>query len=100
MTCTHTFITSSNETISGVQFRAAPIGKVPCHWSPTCHLTFSQDRWMSINLVSFTPVRRKNIGQAGLAVVVVRKDLLQDLPPGIPGFAVVENPASEAGFTP
>jgi phosphoserine aminotransferase len=27
---------------------------------------------------------QKNIGQAGLALVVVRKDLLQDLPPGIP----------------
>jgi len=72
----------SNETISGVQFRKPPASD----------LTLVSD--MSSDILS-RPVdvgkfgviyagAQKNIGQAGLALVIVRKDLLQDLPSAIP----------------
>ena len=72
----------SNETISGVQFRQ----------TPECHQTLVSD--MSSDILS-RPVEvgkygviyagaQKNIGQAGIAVVIVRKDLLQDLPAATP----------------
>jgi len=72
----------SNETISGVQFRQPP----------ESDLTLVSD--MSSDILS-RPVdvdkfgviyagAQKNIGQAGIAVVVVRKDLLRDLPSAVP----------------
>ena len=72
----------SNETISGVQFRQVPESS----------LTLVAD--MSSDILS-RPVEiekfgviyagaQKNIGQAGITLVVVRKDLLQDLSPGVP----------------
>ena len=72
----------SNETISGVQFAQVP----------ETDLTLVAD--MSSDILS-RPVdvgkfgviyagAQKNIGQAGITVVVVRKDLLQDLPPVAP----------------
>jgi len=72
----------SNETISGVQFRKPP----------ETTLTLVSD--MSSDILS-RPVdvskfgviyagAQKNIGQAGIALVIVRKDLLQDLTPAIP----------------
>jgi phosphoserine aminotransferase len=72
----------SNETISGVQFKQPP----------ETDLTLVSD--MSSDILSM-PVdvnkfgviyagAQKNIGQAGIALVVVRKDLLQDLPPVVP----------------
>ena len=36
---------------------------------------------------------QKNIGQAGIALVIVRKDLLQDLPSSCPRPAVLEDSA-------
>jgi phosphoserine aminotransferase len=72
----------SNETISGVQFPKPP----------ETELTLVSD--MSSDILS-QPVEvgkfgviyagaQKNIGQAGIALVVVRKDLLRDLSPTIP----------------
>lgn len=72
----------SNETISGVQFRQPP----------ETSLTLVSD--MSSDILS-RPVdvsrfgviyagAQKNIGQAGITLVVVRKDLLKDLPPSVP----------------
>jgi phosphoserine aminotransferase len=72
----------SNETISGVQFRKPP----------ETDLTLVSD--MSSDILS-RPVEvekfgviyagaQKNIGQAGITLVVVRKDLLKDLHPVIP----------------
>jgi len=72
----------SNETISGVQFRQPP----------ESDLTLVSD--MSSDILS-RPVdmgkfgviyagAQKNIGQAGIALVIVRKDLLQDLPATVP----------------
>lgn len=73
---------TSNETISGVQFKQPP----------ETDLTLVSD--MSSDILS-KPVdvdkfgviyagAQKNIGQAGITLVVIRKDLLQDLPPAIP----------------
>ena len=72
----------SNETISGVQFRQPP----------DSHLPLVSD--MSSDILS-RPVdvsqfgviyagAQKNIGQAGITLVIVRKDLLRDLSPTIP----------------
>jgi phosphoserine aminotransferase len=72
----------SNETISGVQFRQPP----------ETDLTLVSD--MSSDILS-RPVdvekfgvifagAQKNIGQAGITLVIARKDLLQDLAPNIP----------------
>ncbi|MBT8069229.1 MAG: 3-phosphoserine/phosphohydroxythreonine transaminase [Gammaproteobacteria bacterium] len=72
----------SNETISGVQFRQPP----------ETGLTLVSD--MSSDILS-RPVdvnkfgviyagAQKNIGQAGITLVVVRKDLLRDLSPVVP----------------
>jgi len=72
----------SNETISGVQF-ARP---------PECRLPLVAD--MSSDILS-RPVdvekfgviyagAQKNVGQAGIALVVVKKELLRDLPAEIP----------------
>lgn len=72
----------SNETISGVQFRQPP----------ETSLTLVSD--MSSDILS-RPVdvdrfgviyagAQKNIGQAGIALVIVRKDLLQELDPVVP----------------
>jgi phosphoserine aminotransferase len=73
---------TSNETISGVQFRQPP----------ESDLTLVSD--MSSDILSkpldvdkFGVIyagAQKNIGQAGITLVIVRKDLLQDLPPAIP----------------
>ena len=72
----------SNETISGVQFPRPPDSS----------LTLVSD--MSSDILS-RPVdvdrfgviyagAQKNIGQAGITIVIVRKDLLQDLPSSVP----------------
>lgn len=72
----------SNETISGVQY-AQP---------PECGLPLVAD--MSSDILS-RPVEvekfgviyagaQKNVGQAGITLVVVKKDLLRELPPEIP----------------
>jgi phosphoserine aminotransferase len=72
----------SNETISGVQFMHPP----------ETGLTLVSD--MSSDILSrpldvgkFGVIyagAQKNIGQSGITVVIVRKDLLRDLPPEIP----------------
>jgi phosphoserine aminotransferase len=73
---------ASNETIGGVQFGDPP----------ECGLPLVSD--MSSDILS-RPVdvnrfgviyagAQKNIGQAGIALVIARRDLLRDLPPEIP----------------
>ena len=72
----------SNETISGVQFRQPP------ETSLTLVSDMSSDilsRPVDVNKFGVIYAgAQKNIGQAGIALVVVRKDLLQDLDPFIP----------------
>jgi phosphoserine aminotransferase len=72
----------SNETISGVQFRQPPESDLPLVSDMSSDIL---SRPIDVNKFGVIYAgAQKNIGQAGLAVVIVRKDLLQDLPPGIP----------------
>jgi phosphoserine aminotransferase len=72
----------SNETISGVQFRKPPESDLPLVSDMSSDILSRP-----IDVSKFGVIyagAQKNIGQSGLAVVIVRKDLLQDLPSGIP----------------
>ena len=72
----------SNETISGVQFRHPPDSHL--------HLVSDMSSDIlsrSVDVSKFGVIyagAQKNIGQAGIAVVIVRKDLLRDLPSAVP----------------
>lgn len=72
----------SNETISGVQFRQPP--KV----AQTLVSDMSSDILSRpVDVSKFGAIyagAQKNIGQAGITVVIARNDLLQDLPPVVP----------------
>ena len=73
---------ASNETISGVQFREPPESNLPLVSDMSSDILSRP-----VDVDKFGVIyagAQKNIGQAGLALVVVRKDLLQDLPPGNP----------------
>ncbi|MGA9574104.1 MAG: 3-phosphoserine/phosphohydroxythreonine transaminase, partial [Lysobacterales bacterium] len=72
----------SNETISGVQFRQPPDSDLPLVSDMSSDILSRP-----VDVSKFGVIyagAQKNIGQAGLAVVIVRKDLLQDLPQGLP----------------
>jgi phosphoserine aminotransferase len=72
----------SNETISGVQFRQPPDSTLPLVSDMSSDILSRP-----VEVEKFAVIyagAQKNIGQAGIAVVIVRKDLLQDLHPGIP----------------
>jgi len=72
----------SNETISGVQFRQPPETDLPLVSDMSSDIL---SRPVDVNKFGVIYAgAQKNIGQAGLAVVIVRKDLLRDLPPGVP----------------
>jgi phosphoserine aminotransferase len=72
----------SNETISGVQFKQPPESDL------TLVSDMSSDilsRPLDVNKFGVIYAgAQKNIGQAGITLVVVRKDLLQDLSPMVP----------------
>ena len=69
---------ASNETISGVQFRQPPETDLPLVSDMSSDIL---SRPLDVEKFSVIYAgAQKNIGQAGLALVVVRKDLLQDLP--------------------
>ena len=73
---------ASNETISGVQFSEPPKSNLPLVSDMSSDILSRP-----VDVDKFGVIyagAQKNIGQAGLALVVVRKDLLQDLPAGIP----------------
>lgn len=74
----------SNETISGVQFRKPP------ELTQTLVTDMSSDILSRpVDVEKFGVIyagAQKNIGQAGITVVIVRKDLLQELPPVIPNL--------------
>jgi len=72
----------SNETISGVQFRQAPESALPVVADMSSDILSRP-----VELEKFGVIyagAQKNIGQSGITLVIVRKDLLRDLPPGIP----------------
>jgi len=72
----------SNETISGVQFRQPPAVEQPLVADMSSDILSRP-----VDVDKFGVIyagAQKNIGQAGITVVIVRKDLLRDLPPVIP----------------
>lgn len=72
----------SNETISGVQFRQPPESGLPLVTDMSSDILSRP-----INIDQFGVIyagAQKNIGQAGITLVIARKDLLQDLPTSVP----------------
>jgi phosphoserine aminotransferase len=72
----------SNETISGVQFRQPPESSLPLVSDMSSDILSRP-----VDVEKFGVIyagAQKNIGQAGITLVVVRKDLLRDLPPAVP----------------
>ena len=72
----------SNETISGVQFRHPPESVLPLVSDMSSDILSRP-----VDVDKFGVIyagAQKNIGQAGIAVVIVRKDLLQDLASSVP----------------
>lgn len=72
----------SNETISGVQFRHPPESSLPLVADMSSDILSRP-----VDVEKFGVIyagAQKNVGQAGIALVVVRKDLLRDLPQAIP----------------
>lgn len=72
----------SNETISGVQFRQPPETDLPLVSDMSSDILSRP-----VDIEKFGVIyagAQKNIGQAGLALVIVRKDLLKDLPGEVP----------------
>ena len=72
----------SNETISGVQYRQPPSVAQPLVADMSSDILSRP-----VDVGKFGVIyagAQKNIGQAGITVVIVRKDLLNDLPPVIP----------------
>jgi phosphoserine aminotransferase len=73
---------ASNETISGVQFRQPPESDLPLVSDMSSDIL---SRPLDVDKFGVIYAgAQKNIGQAGLAVVIVRKDLLRDLPDNLP----------------
>ncbi len=72
----------SNETISGVQFRQPPESSLPLVTDMSSDIL---SRPVNVNQFGVIYAgAQKNIGQAGITLAIVRKDLLQDLPPAVP----------------
>ena len=72
----------SNETISGVQFRHPPESVLPLVTDMSSDIL---SRPVDVDKFSVIYAgAQKNIGQSGITLVIVRKDLLQDLPTTIP----------------
>jgi len=72
----------SNETISGVQFRHPPESALPLVTDMSSDILSRP-----LDVEKFAVIyagAQKNIGQAGIALVIVRKDMLQDLPATVP----------------
>ena len=72
----------SNETISGVQFRHPPKSRLPLVSDMSSDILSRP-----VDVEEFGIIyagAQKNIGQAGITLVIVRKDLLQDLPATVP----------------
>jgi phosphoserine aminotransferase len=72
----------SNETISGVQFRLPPDTSLPLVSDMSSDILSRPVQVEKYGVIYAGA--QKNIGQAGITVLIVRKDLLQDLPAGVP----------------
>jgi phosphoserine aminotransferase len=72
----------SNETISGVQFKQPPGTDLPLVADMSSDIL---SRAVDVNKFGVIYAgAQKNIGQSGIAVVIVRKDLLRELPADVP----------------
>lgn len=72
----------SNETISGLQFKHPPEGVLPLVSDMSSDLLSRP-----VDIEKYAVIyagAQKNIGQAGITLVIVRNDLLQDLPNATP----------------
>jgi len=72
----------SNETISGVQFQSTPETDLPLVADMSSDILsrpLDVEKYAAIYAGA-----QKNIGQAGIALVIVRKDFLHDLPSDVP----------------
>lgn len=72
----------SNETISGVQFRQPPRPTLPLVADMSSDI-LSRPVDVNKHAVIYAGAQ-KNIGQAGITLVIVRQDLLRDLPESVP----------------
>lgn len=72
----------SNETISGVQFAQPPASDLPLVSDMSSDILSRPVQVEDFGVIYAGA--QKNVGQAGVALVVARKDLFQDLPPEVP----------------
>ncbi len=73
---------TSNETISGLQFAEPPESRLPLVSDMSSDILSRP-----VDVAKFGVIyagAQKNIGQAGITVVIVRKDLMRDLPASVP----------------
>ena len=77
---------TSNETIQGVQFQGEPeVGDVPLVVA-TRRATSSTGRSHVSKYGLIYACAQKNAGPAGVTVVIIRKDLLKNSDPNLPGY--------------
>ena len=75
---------TSNETIEGIQLRALPALEVPLVVDISSDFLTQPVDWQRVDLV-YGGVQ-KNLGPAGLAVVVIRRSALEDAVAGLPAY--------------
>jgi phosphoserine aminotransferase len=75
---------TSNETIEGIQLRALPHLEVPLVVDISSDFLTRPIAWQQVDLV-YGGVQ-KNLGPAGLAVVVIRRSALEDCATGLPAY--------------
>jgi len=76
---------TSNETISGLQFAEPPVTSLPLVSDMSSDI-LSRPIDVEKHGVIYAGAQ-KNIGQAGITVVIVRKDLMRDLPSTVPDLS-------------
>jgi phosphoserine aminotransferase len=72
----------SNETISGVQFTQPPVSDLPLVSDMSSDILSRPIQVEDFGVIYAGA--QKNVGQAGVALVIARKDLLRELPPEVP----------------
>lgn len=72
----------SNETISGVQFAQPPVSDLPLVADMSSDILSRPVQVEDFGVIYAGA--QKNVGQAGVALVIARKDLLRELPPEVP----------------
>ena len=74
-----------NETIGGIEYHEYPdTGTVPLVADMSSHITSRPIEWIKLDL-AFAGAQ-KNLGPAGLALVIIHKDLLANCKDGLPAY--------------